>query len=161
MGGMTVAPVAVAPSAVSRISRCAMCGSGVDAHSKFCSNCGSPFAPDAKATPDMAATRSLQYAVLVLIANIVVGGLAFGVIFVSSDAAQFATAALQLEVLQFLVVGTLAALAIRTGVRGLRETRGGRMGRRSWAIAGVTVSSLVGLALVVSLIATFVLFLAS
>ena len=164
MGDMTVAPLAVAPVSAaplanSRITRCALCGTGSDAQSSFCSHCGAQLIPDAKAPAAVAATRSLQYAILVLVANIVVGGLALGVIFVTSDTSHLATAALQLEVLQFLVVGALVALTLRTGIRALRMTRGGRVGRRSWAVVSVAISSLVGLALVVSLVSTLVMVL--
>jgi len=78
---------------------------------------------------------------------------------VSSDTKNLITAALQLEVLHFLVVGGLVAATISYGVRGIRETRDGRLGRRNWAVLSIVVSSLVGVVLALSLTATLLMFL--
>lgn len=162
---MSVAPHAgtVFPlTVVDTRSSCALCGARLAQSSAYCSHCGAAHAvaTDRKGRPvDLAATRSLQLAILVIVANIVVGALALGVVMVSSDTKNLITAALQLELLHFLVVGGLVAATISYGVRGIRETRDGRLGRRNWAVLSIVVSSLVGLVLALSLTATFLMFL--
>jgi len=162
---MSVAPHAgtVFPlTVVDTRSSCALCGARLALSSAYCSHCGAAHAvaTDRKGRPvDLAATRSLQLAILVIVANIVVGALALGVVVVSSDTKNLITAALQLEVLHFLVVGGLVAATISYGVRGIRETRDGRLGRRNWAVLSIVVSSLVGAVLALSLTATLVMFL--
>lgn len=162
---MSVAPqadavfplIAVAP----RFS-CALCGARIAQSSAYCSHCGAAHAvaTDRKGRPvDLAATRSLQLAILVIVANIVVGALALGVVVLTSDTKNLVSAALGLELLHFLVVGGLVAATISYGVRGIRETRDGRLGRRNWAVLSIVVSSLVGLVLAGSLTATFLMFL--
>ena len=162
---MSVAPhtVTVFPlTAVDTRFSCAICGARLGLSSAYCSHCGAAHAvaTDRKGRPvDLAATRSLQLAILVIVANIVVGALALGVMMVSSDTKNLVTAALGLELLHFLVVGGLVAATISYGVRGIRETRDGRLGRRTWAVMSIVVSSLVGLVLAGSLTATFLMFL--
>ena len=162
---MSVAPHAgtVFPlTVVDTRSSCALCGARLALSSAYCSHCGAAHAvaTDRKGRPvDLAATRSLQLAILVIVANIVVGALALGVVVVSSDTKNLITAALQLEVLHFLVVGGLVAATISYGVRGIRETRNGRLGRRNWAVLSIVVSGLVGVVLAGSLTATFLMFL--
>ncbi len=163
---MSVAPLtdAVFPlAAVDTRVTCAQCGTGVALSSAYCSSCGAAISVprDRQGRPvDLAATRSLQLAVLVIVANIVVGALALGIVMVSSDTKNLVTAALGLELLHFIVVGGLVAATISYGVRGIRETRGGRLGRRNWAVLSVVVSSLVGVVLIGSLLATLALYLA-
>jgi len=156
---MSVAPhaVTVFPQTAVAITRfsCALCGARLAPSSAYCSTCGA-----AHAVPADAATRSLQLAILVIVANIVVGALALGVVVLTSDTKNLVNAALALEVLHFLVVGGLAAASISYGVRGIRETRGGRLGRRNWAVLSIVVSGLVGVVLAGSLTATFLMFLA-
>jgi len=162
---MSVAPHAgtVFPlTVVDTRSSCALCGARLALSSAYCSHCGAAHAvaTDRKGRPvDLAATRSLQLAILVIVANIVVGALALGVVVVSSDTKNLITAALQLEVLHFLVVGGLVAATISYGVRGIRETRDGRLGRRNWAVLSIVVSSLVGVVHALSLTATLLMFL--
>ena len=162
---MSVAPHAVTVfplTAVDTRIPCALCGARLAPSSAYCSHCGAAHAvaTDRKGRPvDLAATRSLQLAILVIVANIVVGALALGVVMVSSDTKNLITAALGLELLHFLVVGGLVAATISYGVRGIRETRGGRLGRRNWAVLSIVVSSLVGLVLAGSLTTTFLMFL--
>ena len=162
---MSVAPHAgtVIPlTAVDTRFSCAHCGARLALSSAYCSRCGAANAlpTDRKGRPvDLAATRSLQLAVLVIVANIVVGAIALGVVVVSSDTKNLVTAALGLELLHFLVIGGLVAATISYGVRGIRETRGGRLGRRNWAVLSIVVSSLVGIVLAGSLTATFLMYL--
>ena len=162
---MSVAPHAatVFPlTAVDTRLSCAHCGARVALSNAYCSRCGAANAVsvDRKGRPvDLAATRSLQLAILVIVANIIVGALALGVL-VTSGAQNLAIAGLGLELLHFLVVGGLVAATISYGVRGIRETRGGQLGRRNWAVLSIVVSSLVGLVLAGSLTATFLMFLA-
>jgi ribosomal protein L37E len=164
MGDMSVAPAdAVIPlAAVDTRLSCAHCGARMALSNAFCSHCGyaNTVPTDRKGRPyDLAATRALQLAVLVIVANIVVGALALGIVVVSSDATNFVTAALGLELLHFIVVGGLVAATISYGVRGIRETRGGALGRRNWAVLSIVVSGLVGIVLAGSLTATFLMFL--
>ncbi|MEP6842122.1 MAG: hypothetical protein ABJA11_01290 [Pseudolysinimonas sp.] len=162
---MSVAPHAVTVfplTAVDTRFSCALCGARLAPSSSYCSRCGAlhAVASDRKGRPvDLAATRSLQLAILVIVANIVVGALALGVVMLTSDTKNLVTAALGLELLHFLVVGGLVAATISYGVRGIRETKDGRLGRRSWAVLSIVVSSLVGLVLAGSLTATFLMFL--
>lgn len=162
---MSVAPQAdtVFPrTAVASPSSCALCGARIASSSAYCSHCGAAHAvaTDRKGRPvDLAATRSLQLAILVIVANIVVGVLALGVVVMTSDTKNLVNAALMLELLHFLVVGGLVAATISYGVRGIRHTRDGLLGRRNWAVLSIVVSGLVGLVLAGSLTATFLMFL--
>jgi len=162
---MSVAPQAdtVFPrTAVASLSSCALCGARIAPSSAYCSHCGAAHAvaTDRKGRPvDLAATRSLQLAILVIVANIVVGAFALGIVVLTSDTKNLVNAAMALELLHFLVVGALAAASIRYGVRGIRETRNGRLARRNWAVLSIVVSGLVGVVLACSLTATFVMFL--
>ena len=165
MGDMSVAPHAVTvfpQTAVATRYSCSLCGARIAPSSAYCSHCGAAHAvaTDRKGRPvDLAATRSLQLAILVIVANIVVGALALGVVVLTSDTKNLVNAALALELLHFLVVGGLVAATISYGVRGIRETRNGRLGRRNWAVLSIVVSGLVGVVLAGSLTATFVMFL--
>ena len=162
---MSVAPQADAVfprTAVASHSSCALCGARLAPSSSYCSHCGAAHtvATDRKGRPvDLAATRSLQLAILVIVANIVVGALALGVVVMTSDTKNLVNAALALELLHFLVVGGLVAATISYGVRGIRETKDGLLGRRNWAVLSIVVSGLVGLVLAGSLTATFLMFL--
>jgi hypothetical protein len=166
MGVMTVAPTAgvfTPPfEAAPRFGvRCASCGTTADSREPFCAHCGSRVAiapASGKRPAALAATRSLQFALLAVGVNIVLGGLAFGVVYLVADAARLTEAALGLEVMRFLVVAALAALAIRFGIRGLRETRDGQLRRRGWAIAGIVLASCFGLLVTLSLAATALLY---
>lgn len=164
MGDMSVAPAdAVIPlSAVDIRLPCAHCGARMALSGAFCPYCGSAnrIPTDRKGRPyDLAATRSLHLAILVIVTNIVVGALALGIVVVSSDSSHLVTAALGLELLHFMVVGGLVAATISYGVRGIRETRGGWLGRRNWAVLSIVVSGLVGLVLLGSLTTTFLMYL--
>lgn len=169
MGVMTVAPstgVLIPPfdAAPRTALRCASCGTAANVREPFCAHCGARVAiavPRGKRPVDLAATRSLQLALLAVVVNIVLGGLAFGVVYLVADAARLTEAALGLEAMRFLVVGSLVFLAIRSGVRGLRDTRDGMLRRRGWAIAGIVVASAFGLLVTFSLVATGLLYLAS
>jgi hypothetical protein len=164
MGDMSVAPTdAVLPlTAVDTRLPCEHCGARTSLSDAYCAHCGNAMTvpTDRKGRPyDLAATRSLHLAILVIVANIVVGALALGIVVVSSDATNLITAALGLELLHFVVVGSLVAATISYGVRGIRETRGGALGRRNWAVLSIVVSGLVGIVLAGSLTATFLMFL--
>jgi hypothetical protein len=102
----------------------------------------------------IAATRSLQFAILAVFTNILVGGTTFGVIYLLSDASRLTQGALGLEALRFVLVGTLVAVAIRYGVRGLKQTRDGVLKRRAWAIIGIVAASFYGLLIAGSFAAT-------
>jgi len=108
---MSVAPQAdtISPRiAVATPSSCALCGARIAQSSAYCSHCGAAHAvaTDRKGRPvDLAATRSLQLAILVIVANIVVGAFALGVVVLTSDTKNLVNAALALELLHFLVVG--------------------------------------------------------
>jgi hypothetical protein len=161
--GVPLVPLAHAPriefppaeSARLRVT-CQTCLSAADSSEPFCAHCGSRvvLATSAGRPADVAATRSLQFGLLVVVANLLIGGGAFGVVLLVSDAARFTDAALALEVLKFLVVGSLAVVAIRYGVRGVRATADGRLARRRWAIAGIGIGGLFGTLVTLSLIAT-------
>ena len=166
MGVMTVAPstgVLIPPfdAAPRNAVRCTSCGTAAVAREPFCAHCGSrvAFAVSRGTRPaDLAATRSLQLAVLAVAVNILIGGVSFGVVYLVADAARLTEAALGLEAMRFLVVGSLVVLAIRSGVRGLRDTRDGQLRRRGWAVAGIVLASIFGLLVTLSLLATFALY---
>jgi NADH:ubiquinone oxidoreductase subunit 5 (subunit L)/multisubunit Na+/H+ antiporter MnhA subunit len=163
MGDMSVAPADVVIPLATLETRipCAHCGARSALSNAYCPTCGSAMAlpVDRKGRPyDLAATRSLQLAILVIVANILVGALALGTL-VGSNATNLALAGLGLELLHFVVIGGLVAATISYAVRGIRETRGGRLGRRNWAVLSLVVSSLVGIVLAGSLTATFVMYL--
>jgi hypothetical protein len=103
--------------------------------------------------------RSLQFAALAVLTNILVGGATFGVVYLLSDAARLTEAAVGLEAVRFIIVGTLLAVAIRYGVRGLKQTRDGVLRRRGWAIVGLVVSGLYSLLILGSVTATAALYL--
>jgi|GEM_PF-1160726 hypothetical protein len=140
---------------------CSACGTRAGApREPFCAHCGSRVSIAVRGgVASLAATRALQYAVLGVLANILVGGASFGVVYLLSDAARLTEAALGLELLRFVIVGTLLALAIRSGIRGLRQTRDGMLRRRGWAIAGIVVAGVWALLVTGSLTATALLYL--
>ncbi|AYF96837.1 hypothetical protein [Protaetiibacter intestinalis] len=162
---MTVAaPTALLPfgTTVERARRgvaCIVCRTPVAAAEPFCAHCGARvvIASRGKRPADVAATRSLQFALLVIASNIVVGALTLGVVVLVADAARLMQAALFLEGIKLLVVATLAATSIRLGVRGIRETADGMLRRRAWAVAGVVVSSIFTLLVVCSFLLTLLL----
>lgn len=131
---------------------CSTCGTrAVAPHEPFCAHCGSRVAVPARSgIASVAATRSLQLAAVAVIANILVGGTSFGAVYLLSDAARLTQAALGLEGLRVVIVGTLLALAIRSGIRGLRETNDGMLRRRAWALIAIVVSSGYGLLILAS-----------
>jgi len=102
----------------------------------------------------VASTRSLRYGAFVIVANTLLATASIAVLLFLSDASQ---TALLLDASKFLVVGALAAAAIRSGVIGLRETAGGSQRRRGWAIAGIVIGSVFGFLTAASLVATAVL----
>jgi DNA-directed RNA polymerase subunit RPC12/RpoP len=164
MGDMTVAypttgiavPQREAPALV-----CSSCGTHADApREPFCAHCGSRISVSVRGgIASIAATRSLQFAVLAVVTNILVGGASFGVVYLLSDAARLTEAALGLEAVRFLVVGALLAVAIRYGIRGLKHTRDGALRRRPWAILGLAISGFYALLIGGSFAATAVLYL--
>ena len=166
MGGMTlVAPARGLPfgSTTERVRRgvaCASCGADSVAAEPFCPHCGARvvIVAEGRRPADVAATRSLQLAALVVAANAVVGGITFAVVYLVSDAAHLIEAALFLEGIKLLVVGVLATSSIRLGIRGLRDTADGQLRRRGWAIAGIIISGVFALLLALSF--TLVLLLA-
>jgi hypothetical protein len=167
MGAMTVAyptsgmtspplePATLAPAIVA----CSACGTrAVASREPFCAHCGSRVSVAVRGgVASIAATRSLQFALLAVLTNILVGGASFGVVYLLSDAARLTEAALGLESLRFLLVGVVIVLAIRYGVRGLTQTRDGALRRRAWAIAGLVVAGFYGLLISGSFAATLLL----
>jgi len=139
---------------------CSSCGTRAVALDKpFCAHCGSRVSlPVKSGIASIAATRALQFAVLAIVTNVLVGGASFGVVYLLSDAARLTEAALGLEAMRFVLVGSLLAVAIRSGIRGLHQTRDGALRRRAWAIAALVVAGGYGLLLVASFAATAVLY---
>lgn len=164
MGDMTVAfPTTgmLNPQREAPALACTSCGTRAVAPDKpFCAHCGSRVSlPVKSGIASIAATRSLQFAALAVLTNILVGGASFGVVYLLSDAARLTEAAVGLEAVRFVIVGTLLAVAIRYGVRGLKQTRDGALRRRPWAIIGLVVSGLYALLILGSFTATAVLYL--
>jgi len=139
---------------------CSSCGTHAATREPFCAHCGSRVAvPVRGGVASLAATRSLQFASLAVLTNILVGGTSFGVVYLLSDAARLTEAALGLEALRFVLVGAILAVAVRHGIRGLRQTRDGALRRRPWAIAGLALSGFYALLVGGSLAATTALYL--
>jgi ribosomal protein L37E len=164
MGDMTVAYPTTGmlnPQREAPALACTSCGTRAVALDKpFCANCGSRVSlPVKSGIASIAATRSLQFAVLAVLTNILVGGASFGVVYLLSDAARLTEAAVGLEAVRFIIVGVLLAVAIRYGVRGLTHTRDGALKRRAWAIVGLVLSGLYGVLILGSFAATAVLYL--
>ena len=166
MGDMTVAPTAgvVVPQfdAVTRVRiSCLTCGTIAHEREPYCAHCGARVVLAARQGPaSVAATRSLQFALLVVLTNILVGGMSFGVVYLVADAANLTEAALGLEGMRLLLVGSLVALAIRSGIRGLRETRDGTLRRRGWAVTGIVVSAIWGVLVTLSFAVTTAMYFA-
>lgn len=139
---------------------CPVCRTQSHPDEPFCAHCGARVVirRAGRRPADVAATRSLQFALLVVAANVIVGGLTFAAVYLVSDAARLTEAALFLEVIKLLAVGALAAASIRLGVRGIRDTSDGMLRRRGWAVAGIAISSC--FALLVTLSFTLVVILA-
>jgi hypothetical protein len=132
-------------------SSCARCGSGAAANSRFCSACGTALAADRVVAPlDMATRRTVRFGALTILANIVVGAAAFGVVYAVSDAARLLVAAMVLEALHVIIVGALAAQTLRFGILAVRLTRDGRTRMSAWSVLGIVVASIVLFSLVVS-----------
>ena len=133
-------------------SSCVRCGTGVTADSRFCSACGTFLATDAVPAPtDVAGRRTVQFAALTLVANIVVGAATFGVVYLVSGAPRYITAALLLEALHLLVVGALALQTLRFGARAVRHGRDGRTRIGVLPVLGMVVAGLVLASLFVSI----------
>lgn len=132
-------------------SSCARCGMGHAADSRFCSACGTALAADRIVAPlDLATRRTIRFGALTLVANVLVGAATFGVVSLVSGAPRYVTAALLLEALHLLVVGSLALQTLRFGVRSVQLARDGRTRLSVWAVLGVVVAGLVLLSLLVS-----------
>lgn len=165
MGVMTVAaPSTLAPfgATIERVRRglaCPACGAAASAEQPFCGRCGSRvvIATAGRRPAGLAATRSLQLALLLVVANAVIGALTLGVVMLVADATRLMEAALALEGIKLLVVWGLAAASIRFGVRGIRETADGMLRRRGWALAGIIVSATFAVLVVLSFLLTLVL----
>jgi hypothetical protein len=165
MGVMTVAsPTTLLPfgTTVERARRglsCAACRTPVALAEPFCAHCGARvvISRAGRAPADVSATRSLQLALLLVGANVVVGALTLGVVMLVADAARLMEAALFLEGIKLLVVAALATASIRLGIRGIRETSDGMLRRRGWAVAGVAISSTFAVLVVLSFLLTLAL----
>lgn len=158
--GMTSPPLDPA-SLPAAIVACSACGTrAANPREPFCAHCGARVSTAVRGgAASIAATRALQFALLAVATNIVVGGAAFGVVYLLSDAARVTEAALGLETMRFLLVGTVLALAIRAGIQGLAQTRDGVLKRRAWAVAALVISGCYGLLVAGSLAATAALYL--
>jgi hypothetical protein len=135
------------------LTPCGRCGAGAVPGSRFCSACGTPVASAAPAPLDVATRLSIRFAVLTIVANIVVGAAGFGIVYLVSGSPQLLSAALLLEGLHAVVVGSLVALTLRYGVRALRLSRDGRTRLSPWTVLSVVVAGLVGISVVGSLLA--------
>jgi hypothetical protein len=132
-------------------SSCARCGWGAAADSRFCSACGTALAADRVLAPlDVATRRTIQFGVLTILANIVVGAAAFGVVYLVADASRLLVAAVVLEALEVVVVGALAAQTLRFGIRGVRLTRDRRTRMSPWGVVGIVLAAVVLLTLLLS-----------
>jgi hypothetical protein len=129
---------------------CARCGTGVAATNRFCSTCGTSLTTAVGAPVDTTARRTVQFGILMIAANIVVGAATFGVVYTVSDAPRFVTAALLLEALHMLVVGALALQTIRLGARAVQLSRDGRTRQSPWPVVCIVVAGLVLLSLLAS-----------
>lgn len=168
MGAMTVAypttgiaaPQLETPRVESPLA-CSACGTRAGTlREPFCAHCGARVSvPVRSGIASLAATRSLQFAGLAVVVNILVGGASFGVVYLLSDAARLTEAALGLEALRFVIVGALLVVAIRYGVTGLKQTRDGMLRRRPWAILGIVVAGFYALLVSLSFAATAALYL--
>ncbi len=105
----------------------------------------------------VASTRSLHLGAIAIAANALLATASIAALLFLVDASRLTQAALLLDGIKFLVVGALAAAAIRYGVRGLRETADGNLRRRGWAIAGIVIGSVFGALTAGSFVATTVL----
>ena len=149
------------PASRSASIACSACGTAaVNPREPFCAHCGTRVASVVRGgVASVAATRSLQFALLAVLTNILVGGASFGVVYLLSDAARLTEAALGLEAMRLLIVGTVIVLAIRSGIRGLKQTRDGALKRRPWAVAGIVISGFYALLVSGSFGATAALYL--
>ncbi|MBX3100306.1 MAG: hypothetical protein KF761_12085 [Salinibacterium sp.] len=105
----------------------------------------------------VASTRSLRFGAFVIVANLLLAAASIAALFFIVDSTRLPEMAVVLDSVKFLVVGGLAAMAIRSGVLGLRETADGSLRRRGWAIAGIVIGAVFGALTAGSLIATTVL----
>jgi hypothetical protein len=141
-------------------SSCARCGWGAAADSRYCSACGTALAADRVVAPlDVATRRTIQFGALTILANIVVGAAAFGVVYVVSDASRLLVAAMVLEALDVVVVGALAVQTLRFGIRAVRLTRDGRTRMSAWGVLGIVLAAIVLLSLVLSFAAVVAMYL--
>jgi len=169
MGGMTIAaprtrlPFATTTERVHAGVACPRCRASSDPGEPFCAQCGARvvLVRAGRAPADVAATRSLQLAGVLVLANTIIGSLTFAVVFLVSDAARLVEAALILEGIKLLVVGSLAAISIRLGVRGIRDTALVGLKGRGRAIAAIVISSIFALLVLLSFAAVLVLYVAS
>jgi len=107
--------------------------------------------------PSLASTRSLQLGGLVIAVDVLLAAVSVGALYFLLVPTEFAVL---LDGVKFVVVGALAALAVRSGIRGLRETAGGQLTRRRWAILGIVIGGFFGLLVASSFVATTIMTLA-
>jgi hypothetical protein len=107
----------------------------------------------------VATRRTIQFGALTVLANIVVGAAAFGVVYVVSDASRLLVAAMVLEALDVVVVGALAVQTLRFGIRAVRLTRDGRTRMSAWGVVGIVLAAIVLLSLVLSFAAVVAMYL--
>ncbi|CAN5199099.1 hypothetical protein BH11ACT4_BH11ACT4_00790 [soil metagenome] len=104
--------------------------------------------------PSPASTRSLQFGGLVIAVDVLLAAVSVALLYFVADPSQVDQLAVVLDAGKFAVVGSLAVVAVRAGVRGLRETASGQYTRRTWGIAGIAIGSLFGVLVGASFIAT-------
>ncbi|MBN9606873.1 MAG: hypothetical protein J0G30_09710 [Actinomycetales bacterium] len=158
MAAPTIAPGAT-PTVTPTALACPRCATVAVAGEPFCAHCGArvPFARPGRAPAAPSATRALVWALLLVAVNAIVGGGALAALWLVGDAAQLSQAGLALELVRLVVVGGLALVTVRLGLRGLRETADGRLARRGWAILALVISSSIALLTAVSVLATALL----
>jgi len=106
--------------------------------------------------PSRASTRSLQFAGLVITVDVVLAAASVAALYFLADPAHLGTVAVFFDGTKFAVVGTLAVVAVRWGIVGLRETASGQLTRRRWAIAGIVIAGFFGVLVASSFVATAV-----
>lgn len=116
--------------------------------------------PDTR-RPSRSSTRSLQFGAMVVGVDVVLATVSVAVLYLFADPVHVHQIAVLLDGAKFAVVGSLAGLAIRSGIRGLHETAGGRLTRRRWAIAGIAIGAFFGMLVAMSFVATTVMTLAA
>lgn len=116
--------------------------------------------PGDRRRPSRASTRSLQFGGLVVVVDMVLAAASIAVLYFIASPAQLDAMALAFDGAKFATVGSLAVVAVVSGIRGLHETADRRLTRRHWAVAGIGIGGFFGLLVASSFVATAVMTLA-